>query len=353
MKEFELSGMTFSRAIQLFTLIVHGYKTLSRYLSTGSLGDCYSHYNLEFNETKMKSVLAERFNCMSRFLLSEEVFVVEKTNFSDNDKSIGVISVDTMNCDDGSTIVMPHMMSVLMDLYEFMGKDMPLFDKGATIDNGLITYNPDHNYVHWLGWIIDTLAVKSDPSAYGIYNYNSPIYICEYIAERRATQNNNKKLTKLDKRQKARDKALNKIKLSAKAFTAFTDEDILVNNEIIDPVPGQSRVIDVSEKIDEIGTWSHQEGIDNIYDEEFHNEDLLCIICQRSRTSQKGEPIACLALCQNSRIGIYSESKDPISDGSDGQSDIHVSFCGHAMHFSCFDTFIAGFIFSDIRPDLY
>lgn len=142
---------------------------------------------------------------------------------------------------------------------------------------------------HWITWIINNLEKLSND-------------LKSFIQSRIQTKRNAERMKLLEKKKlQARNRALQFVKNSADKFAAH----IALNEETVSDEEAEKEVIEKDE-----------DGIPQ------------CIICLSHDSS---DTLGYLALSQASKMFHPSSDK----------SNLHISFCGHFMHYKCFDAFLA------------
>ena len=203
-----------------------------------------------------------------------------------------------------NTLILPHMLCVLIDIFDCLKK------------------NNEDNTSYWLLWVITSIGSMDQT--------------CQtFINSRFASQLEEERKVEMEQKKKlARERAMAKIQKSAAVFSSFLADESDTESEQVKSNP-------------------------NI-------EKIVCIICQ-----DDGEDICMQAFCQRStyiykhsckrqvasvdgvttaqlcKIGddyYYTDNPasicvDPVDDVSD--NDTHISLCGHAMHYHCFDSYFA------------
>jgi hypothetical protein len=295
----------------------------------------------------------EAFKSSSRvvelFLLDEEV--IPSTEATDADEEEGEPKEDSGA--GGADVKLPHLLRALLDLHD------------AT--------DPVHDacYRNWLGWIIEKSG-ELHPS-------------CANVIQ--ATMNDKNEETRRkqleEKKRLARERAMKAMQKSASKFAAHMVESGETSSG---PTIDASSITGTAAGAlkDGAGRGVSRGSFDSRLSTEDGSEvggesapvatdadaDAApsCIVCQCAAAASSYDlgaastDIGYLAFSQLSRIGDGAQSPWPASEDpihledsrlkdsgddvdanvdADADADLHLSFCGHAMHFSCFDSYLA------------
>ena len=201
------------------------------------------------------------------------------------------------------TLELPHMLCVLIDIYDCLKKN-------------------DENNRYWLQWVIGSIG-SIDPS-------------CQtYINSRFELQLEEERKVEMERRKKqARERAMAKIQKSVAVFSSFLADDSDDESLRVESDPNVEKIVCII---------CQDEGED-ICMQAFSQRSNYVFKNNWRRQHSSVDSIDSAKLC---KIGDnYYYTHDPSSvcvDAVDemADNDTHISLCGHAMHNRCFDSYFA------------
>lgn len=285
---------TDSILITVLREVVH--LTLAQYFKSGELAAATADWKLQYSGSLFARTLQLLTICVQVVLFSDNQLLRNRlaTLFVEEDL------VDSVSCSDDieeseviNKPITTTLISSLMDLHDILSTSSTLAQT-------------EHNYKCWLGWLIDQCMSLSDD-------------LGKYISHRTQLQLDEKSLQEKEiKKRRAREKAMKSVKSSAQSFAKLMEQQQL----------------DVDEDVS------------------LDKDAITCVICKSGSDDRFGY----LSLVQASRLlpsycsqTHFHPDSATLSVTMDNhakrefiktQPDLHVSFCGHGMHYACFDMFL-------------
>lgn len=309
---------TFNRILHLFTLIFHVldfYKDdkiikerMSSYLLNEDISENISDKiktTKEENDVTNPNIVGESSNKNSATTKSNNhCFTIDLSDVP----LIAGLEEDSMansvplNINNSNNILIPSLLCTLIN-----------------ISDTLVT-RKDQDNKRWLGWIINQCSHVSE----SCFNY---------IKDRNEKKLFSQRLKDMDARKKrARDKAMLAMNKNASSFTVHMEA-----------------IANSSEKTDELSKDVYEDSINSISDSDSDSNDsniITCIVCQLNTA----DDICYLAYGQSSKVvnnrikTLHIPSKQSNDLLEKEKLYMHASFCGHAMHLHCFDSYFASII---------
>lgn len=234
----------------------------------------------------------------------------------------------------GTIDELPSLADVLIDIYLCMDQNSSGEQKYSAIG-----CSGEDVQKHWLLWLLKQFQEYS-PELKSKIEWRTKHQLDNSLA-----------LEKQELRDRARERALKAVKSSADSFAAHIENESLAtyddDKETEQDVNGD---VELSKRV--ITCMSAQSifQAENLIPQIFRK--VNCIIChtgdrQRECTRRAGrleDVMGCLALSQASTVCsmVAAELNENASSATISNSEnIHLQFCGHAMHLTCFEAHIA------------
>ncbi len=203
-----------------------------------------------------------------------------------------------------STLVLPHMLCVLIDIYDCLSK------------------NEEGNNRYWLQWVINSIGSMDASCA-------------TYIHSRFELKLEEERKVEMEIRKKqARERAMAKIQKSAAVFSSFLADD---SDE-------ESKPVNSDPNIEKIVCIICQEEGEDICMQAFSQRSNYVFKNNWRREHASVDAMNTAKLCQIGENYYYTPNPASVCTGAVNDvadHDTHVSLCGHAMHSHCFDSYFA------------
>ena len=241
---------------------------------------------LAIHEIDSDNRIVENMTTLVTVLLKSRILTYEEPIELSEDE--GLREFKTLNMDG------PSFLCSLIDIYDSF------------------TTNEEANHKFWLEWVLNKISPLDESCT-------------SYINQRMSTRQDENRAKELElKKMKARERSLSMMKKSSEAFQAHLERSGLADEDL----------------------EMTQDNEDPDYDEYVNgkkDEVPLCIICQLSNN----DTLYYQAFNQSSKVlkerksELHLDVDEPITVDDNEQPDLHISFCGHAIHSVCFDSYFA------------